>query len=998
MKGLLSNLRSRFSEFLQSVNGETDSSPLTVGDMKQLYTEYRSFTGYLPYAEYLDDAEMVLLDDHVSVAAVWEIEPIRTEGLDESDINLIEQQITKTLAGLLERDSRHGRYVLSFYTMDTPSLGQLYEMIEAQIHPRWKDSVLASEYLASTKLMLQGMESEEGLFRETMMAGDSEASTRAYRGGKRKHYAMLYRRPPMKDRKGTDQRRDKEIEELTKLRSVFEATVSAQSGIQRVNREGFYELMVRLLNPAPLASGGNVNRLLKENPCPSRELASVDEDYVASMLHSRIVTKNDSGVIEFDGMPGRFLQVERINTIPDPGMLTAEKMSMRGKVSAAFDDLPPGAVFVQHITFEDIDEMKAYVGTMEERSRHNDDEAALTNEQCIRAKGEIAQGNRLYKLDMGVFLFAANQKLLDEQTERAKVTLTNDMGLRAVTPENNLFPIESFIRNLPLVYDPVLDTRRRRGKINWWHHIVRFIPLTGRTRGHVSRTRKICHTFFNRRGEAILYDPLDYDGNAHGALLGPSGMGKSATLNKMIVELLLFKNARIVIAEAGESFDPLLDFLEAEGQDVQRVNIGEGLNGKPVAPLANAKKARDDLLLQLCSDPQSLEREVTRMASVLATQEIAFDAAVTAVRNRIESVKAKKAEEIAETSEKQESKDSLGECRMLAQLLVTGGDPREEAKWVRRDDALLVDAVVDAANIADFLGQNIVTPSHLQLALEGASKTTEESEIKKRCVDMAYQVSLYTKGVRGKIFDQQCETFRRCDCLHVELGLAQKKSNEDMLALAYLSLMNMINDMAESKARDNDVRPIFVFTDEAHLILKDPKIAPIAVLIVRTWRKYGTWFIAATQDFAQSFIGEAKAILGIAEIFYAIKPPKDDLEVLCELAKIDPGGTQAKVISRAKSEQRKFTEMAIVNKTRGELVMVRIVQPSFTLALAGTDDKEKNERQSIMNEYGLRTAGAVLVQAARIDKVRSLIDDAEYAQRLSEIRENSKYQKPRLAA
>lgn len=1007
ISAISSSVRKSLRAVYQDIKDEFE--PITNDDKRELYKEYRSFSGFLPYAEWLEDHEMMLLEDHVSVAAIWEIEPVRSEGMDIEYIGNIEAQIVAATAGVLERSSKNGQYVLSCYTQDEFSLEQEYEMIESSIHPRWKGSALAYEYLRSMKRMLKGMESENGLFKETMKRGGdtSDSSMRPYRGGKRRHRIMLYRRAKLRDRDGSVAVRENEIKSLHNLRGIIEAAIGQFTSIKRVDREGFYKFIVRFLNHRPISTGGDVNRLIRENPCPSEELAALDGEYALSMLHSKIETKSKDGVIEFDGAPARFLQVERMNAIPSAGALTAEKVNPQTmEVTTAFDKFPSGSIFVQHITFEDRDEKRDALKLLEKKSRHAEDEAILTNEQCRETIKKMVSNKHLYKMEMGVYLFASNLKELDHITEQTKVILTNELSLKAISPENNLFPIESFIRNLPLVNDPFLDARRKRGRSSWYHHSVKFLPIMGRTRGSIGRSNKVCSLNFNRRGELILFDPLDYDGNAHMTLLGPSGLGKSATLNKTIVELLLFKNARIFIAEAGMSFDPLMDFLETENMDVQRINIGTDSNSKPVAPFGNAKKARDDFLLDVEYEDERRVMYIEKMVQRLQDSGVLFDDNDEEDIDLTEEEKASiQASKVAETKQRiidsfeasqqkgsgDEKKDFMGECIMIAKIMVTGGDEKEESRFCLQDVTFLTNAIIAAANMADANNESLVRPAHIAKALYSLSEQykTDNHDAYKRLQEMGNNMSLYTRSLRGRVLNQVAEPFKNCDCLHVELGLAQRGGNEDLLALAYLSLMNMINDVAESKAQMGDDRPIYVITDEAHLILKDRRIAPVAVKIVRMWRKYGAWFLPATQDIANSFKGEAAAILQICEYFLAIKPPPDDLDALADLARLSE--SDKKLIASARSEKYKYTEAVIINKTRGESALMRIVQPSFTLAIAGTEDDEKKERAQIGRDNDLRTAGATLIQAEALDLRRGIISQEEFTIAVNKIKANPKY-------
>lgn len=1009
MKAAITKIGKTIKEIWADIN--TDEPPISYEDKRDLYKEYRSFSGFLPYAEWLDEHDMMLLEDHVSVATIWEIDPVRSEGVDAAYMESIENQIVSATAGVLEKSAKEGQYVLSCYTQDEYSLSEEYDLIESSIHPAHKGSALANEYLRSMKRMFKGMESEQGLFKETMRKGGDESgsSMRPYRGGMRKHRLMLYRRTKLKDRDGTSATREKEIKSLKNMRGVIEAAIGDFAAIRRVDREGFYKFMVRFLNYKPSSTGGDVNRLLKENPCPPLELTPLDGEYAQSMLHSKIETKSEPGVVELDGHPCRFLQIERMTGIPVSGALTAEKFNPNtNEVTTAFDKFPAGSIFVQHIIFEDVDDKRDDINILEKKSRHIEEEAVLTNAQCKEAISHIVKGRSLYKCEMGVYLFADNYKELDAITEKAKVVLANDVNLKAISPENNLFPVQSFVRNLPLVYDPFLDNRRDRGRSLWYHHLVRLMPILGRTRGSISRTKNVCCINFNRRGEMILFDPLDYDGNAHMTLLGPSGLGKSATLNKMIVEFILFKNARIFISEAGLSFDPLMDFLETENMDVQRVHIGVGKDAKPVAPFGNAKKARDDYLTDVADDKIGIELYITRMVEKLQESyvftheeevveaEFSDDERIGSRAVRVKETKdriMKSFEQSIGKGNEEEKKDYMGESIMIAKIMVTGGDAKEEARFSLQDVTFLTKAIVEAASIADSKAEELVRPIHIEQALrhQALEYKLDNHDSYRRLVEMADNMSLYTNSLRGKVLNQKTKPFRNCDCLHVELGLGQRGGNEDLLALAYLSLMNMINDVAESKSSVGDDRPIYVITDEAHLILKDPRIAPVAVKIVRMWRKYGAWFLPATQDIEQSFKGEASAILQICEFFIALKPPKADLDKLAEIAGLSE--EDKKLVASARAEKHKYTEAVVINKTRGEAALIRIIQPSFLLALAGTEDKEKEERAEYGRRYGTRTAGSTLIQAEKIDLVRGIINEKEFEEAIVRISTDPKYQK-----
>jgi hypothetical protein len=586
---------------------------------------------------------------------------------------------------------------------------------------------------------------------------------------------------------------------------------------------------------------------------------------------------------------------------------------------------------------------------------------------------------------MGFYVTALTQERLEDKSRKIMAHATQRLGLGVIDPKNNLFPIESYLRNLPLSPDPMLDKRRRRGRQSWLHHSVSMLPMIGRKRGNEAQADKRCMTAFNRGGEVINIDPLNRESNAHMVLLGPTGTGKSATLNKLIVELLIFHNARLVIAEAGMSFDPLMDFLEAQDADVQRVNINSGKQGKPIAPFANARKAREKLIQDKAKTGMSEEDIITEIVSQL--EDIDGDCEQR-ISDRV-------AEAVSENTDTQElEKDYLGECVMIGKIMVTGGDAKEEEAWRLRDRSHLAAAILAAVGIADSKNEDLVRPEHLEEALRVRAENQAlriDDGMRARISEMADNISNYTSpgDVRSDVLNRKAEPFKKCDCLHVELGIAQRGGYEDVLALAYLGLLNNINDIAERKELEGDDRPIYVVTDEAHLILKHKMISPVAIKIVRMWRKYGAWFLPATQD-TTSFTDGAEAILVIGEMFLCLSPPEDEIETLTKLLSLSV--EQQAMIRTAKMAKKKYTEGVYFNRQRKTATLFRLLQPSFCLSIAGSEDAEKRSRRDTMNKYGIRMAGAVLIEAAKLDFYRGIITKEECEQISSKVANDSRYQ------
>ena len=59
--------------------GAEDGSPLKSADVKRLYDRPASFTDLLPWVEYDPTSQSFLLEDGISVGALFELEPVGTE-------------------------------------------------------------------------------------------------------------------------------------------------------------------------------------------------------------------------------------------------------------------------------------------------------------------------------------------------------------------------------------------------------------------------------------------------------------------------------------------------------------------------------------------------------------------------------------------------------------------------------------------------------------------------------------------------------------------------------------------------------------------------------------------------------------------------------------------------------------------------------------------------------------------------------------------------------
>jgi hypothetical protein len=156
-------------------------------------------------------------------------------------------------------------------------------------------------------------------------------------------------------------------------------------------------------------------------------------------------------------------------------------------------------------------------------------------------------------------------------------------------------------------------------------------------------------------------------------------------------------------------------------------------------------------------------------------------------------------------------------------------------------------------------------------------------------------------------------------------------------------------------------------TDEAHLITKNPLLAPGVVKIVKMWRKLGAWMWLATQNM-QDFPDEAAVMLSLCEWWLCLALEPKEVEEVARFKMLT--STQKDMLASTRKQSGSYTEGVVLSSRMSEIF--RAVPPSLTLALALTEQHEKAERAELMAEFGVNEVGAAKLVAARIDRLRGL--------------------------
>ena len=99
------------------------SPALETQAVRQLYREPSSFTDLLPWVEYDPDSACFLLEDGVSVGALFELQPVGTEARTVAFMTQLRDAIQSALTDAIPEEEG-APWVLQVYVQDEPSLRQ----------------------------------------------------------------------------------------------------------------------------------------------------------------------------------------------------------------------------------------------------------------------------------------------------------------------------------------------------------------------------------------------------------------------------------------------------------------------------------------------------------------------------------------------------------------------------------------------------------------------------------------------------------------------------------------------------------------------------------------------------------------------------------------------------------------------------------------------------------------------------------------------------------
>ncbi|EFN2090770.1 conjugative transfer ATPase [Escherichia coli] len=891
---------------------------MTQEEEVRVYHAGPSVIDFLPWVEYLDEAQCLLLDDGMSVGAVYDVTPAATEGRTEERLEQIRDMVEDALQDSFDEYDTHP-WVVQFFCQDENDVDAYLDYLKGYVKPHAQGTAFTEAWLGEMECHLRGIARPEGFFTDTLVTGQP------WRGQQRRTRMVIYRRIAKNN--------SDPMPPVAMLNQVCDRVVSAlgSAGVRchRMNGLQVHSWLLRLFNPAPSwISREDLYRMAsradpRENDA---DVMPVMTDFAESLWFNPPHSDPENGVWWIDDLPHCAVVVEKLRTPPEPGAITGEMSRGEKTVNALMDTFPEGTVLCMTIVVQPQD-------TLEERFTRLSKNAVGENTESIRARQDVKVvkellGNRhkLYRAGITFLLRAGDMDSL----KRKRVELTTVLlgaGLQPVRPEFDVGPLNSWLRALPMCFDPDMDRKQWHTRLMWVQHLAGLLPVTGRETG----TGHPGFSFFNRGGDVLTFDPLnklDRTQNAHLLLFGPTGAGKSATLCASLSQVMAVHRPRLFIAEAGNSFGLLADYFESLGLSVNKISVKPG-SGVTLPPFADAHK--------LVEEGQTLQSVDEHSLPDL------------------------------DGDEEEEKRDILGEMEISARMMITGGDPKEEASLKRADRAMIREALLMATHATYREGRQML-PEDLQVALREISCDAGRNEVRRaKAAEMAESLGMFTQkgSFEAELFNREGELWPEADVTLIDLGHLAREGYEAQMALTMVSMTNMINNIAE---RDQYLgRDIVFAVDEAHIVTVNPLLSPYMTKVVKMWRKLGAWLWLATQNL-KDYPDISEKMLNMAEWWVCLTMPPEEVNNIARFKSLTE--EQKAVLMSASKLSGCYTEGVVLAKKIEALF--RAVPPSLYLALGMTEKDEKAERRMLMKEHNCSELEAAFHAARKLDRLRGL--------------------------
>lgn len=967
LKSILSEARTN------PLHAKGNSSVLKNSDIDRQYQQHPSLSDCLPWLEWSDQENMVLLEDGLSVGALLEVRDIATEAKPDRFIETLHHNIYRMFSTVVPLEDTNP-WVLQIFIQDDLTLNGLYQRLEDYVRERGNyNDAFTQKYLSMVADHFQKICGEDGLFVDPM-------SGLKFRGKTRRIRIAVYRRYGNKSNQ--KEFKTNVVEELnTTVKKLISQLQQIGLKVRRLKGAHFYDWLVRWFNPNPQKTQGNLDRLLKlfPYPAPKRHDKTKEPQETKETQKSRkqlgwSLTQNVFfGPVEsyehgweFDGIKHKVLVFKDLQESVDIGVISRERHFGESNKYALFDKFPPGTIYTIQIVFESKDNIKKYLTELEKAAVGKGIIVKDILKNIERAHAEMENGNMLFRTVEAIYFRGANESEL-KQAELDITSALNNSGLDVIETSQEIYPVDTYLRFLPFNFNYAFDKKYTyRSTYKYADDVVRLLPIYGRSRGDGINPLFVN---FNRGGEPFIFDPLNKHfkmSNSHMAVIGTTGAGKSVLMNSIILPLSAIYNPRIVAIEIGGSFDLTAEYLKHHGRHVRRMKFDRT---KPIAinPFSESYKA----LAQIEQEEKALSHQASQ-----ANQKKPFP---TGIEEEVIAQHSEKLKQEVETRQQEateteqlcdEDRDILNEMVLSTRLMITQGEPKEEAKIDLTDMTLINRGLIHAMKWCKKQQIPQMRVEHVAQSFEMLAEQESNAHLQGRLKEFALRLEYYVKDLlRSKFVNHDSEPLGDYDFLQIDFGFMKEQTYKDLMNVVCISLLSKLLALAEDNRESG--RPMLLILDEAHILFKSDMIATFVTLMAKVARKVGLWLVPCTQN-VRDFEGvESKKILSMIETWLLLSLDREEIEHVEHFKPLTD--EMRALVMDVRKYPGVYSEGVLLGKRYSGLF--RNIPPRISLSLALTDPDERTERARLRREKGLTEIEAVEHMARAMDSIRHEINE-----------------------
>jgi len=298
-----------------------EKQPLPRREADKGYQRERSFIDFLPWVEYLEDQNAVLLEDGRSVGAVFEINPIGTAGRTQEHLASVRDTLEEALADSFE-EYDHSPWIIQTYTFDDTQIEGMVDRIQDYATPDARDSEYTAAYMDVLRDHYAGITREGGLF------VDETVSQAPWGGMRRRNYMVIYRKHLIGRGRRKRDMEDGDLDaSLVNLNEVLEkfthALKPSGASLRRLDGAEFHDWLLDFFNPGTSLFGGDRKAFLAAARTQEDALPYGDQ-FAESLFYDYPRSDKENGCWWFGASALRCVSIDGIRRRPFVGHVTGE--------------------------------------------------------------------------------------------------------------------------------------------------------------------------------------------------------------------------------------------------------------------------------------------------------------------------------------------------------------------------------------------------------------------------------------------------------------------------------------------------------------------------------------------------------------------------------------------------------------------------------------------------------------------------------------------------